>query len=62
MKGSYGENQSLQEIMNELPSDFLDYTFRQSMEGLLKMKQRHHCYNRLAVINARIEKLNYLSY
>lgn len=58
MKGTYQENQSLQQIMDELPIDFLEYTFSQSMEGLLKMRQRHHCYNRLAVINARIEKLH----
>lgn len=60
MKGTYQENQSLQQIMDELPIDFLEYTFSQSMKGLIKMHQRHHCYNRLAVINARIDKLNEL--
>lgn len=54
-------NQSIYDIMNELPATFINrVTQCEDVGQLRKMLLKYGCYNRRAVINARIENLNYL--
>lgn len=55
------EEDSLYNVINELPLSFVNPVLKETDVGKLRKKlHRHFCYNRRAVIEARIAKLTYL--
>ncbi|WP_339638815.1 hypothetical protein [Croceibacter atlanticus] len=56
------DNQALQDIINELPDTFINKVMQETIvANLTALRDIHTCYNRRAVINARIERLNWLA-
>lgn len=54
-------DQAVQQIINELPIYFVNRIMEcNDVKQLQKELHRHQCYNRRAVIKARIENINYL--
>lgn len=50
---------TLQEIIDELPDTFVNMVMQETDVARLQKKlEQHHCYNRRAVIKARIENLH----
>lgn len=53
--------QSLSQIMDELPVDFIEKVkTTDNVPALLQMKWETTCPNKLAVIDARIQRINHL--
>lgn len=52
--------QHIEQLLSELPSRFVHMLEEaETIKDLQKLKKKHHCYNRIACIDARIENLRY---